>query len=140
MHALWAEHLYSPVKWSWLWTFLSVDLNGLVQIGKFVALLHSLHCSWVSRFIAILLARCCLQMVAVAKTQSQNFSVASSLILTWVVQSIPHHCTSYRCSSHMVCDSGRISMTMAHKSLVYVKHFPNQHRWQKVNVVAIFFL
>ena len=63
--------------------FLSVDLNGLVQIGQLVALLYSLHCPWVSRFIELLLARCCLQIVATAKTCSKNFSAASSPIFTW---------------------------------------------------------
>ena len=49
-----------------------------------VALLYSLHCSWVSRFIGILLVSCCLQMVSVAKTWSKNFSAASSRIyLGW---------------------------------------------------------
>ena len=55
-----AGSLYSPVKWSWSQIFLSPDLNGLVQIKQLVALLYFLHYSWVSHFIGILLARCCL--------------------------------------------------------------------------------
>ena len=63
--------------------FLSAGLNGLVQIEQLVALLYSLHCSLVSHFIGILLARCCLQMVAVARTQLKNFSAVSSPMFTW---------------------------------------------------------
>ena len=78
-----AAPLYSPVKCSWLQTFLSVDLNGLVQIEQLVALVYSLHWSWVSRFIGKLLAKCCLQMVAAAQSCSKNFSATSSPIFTW---------------------------------------------------------
>ena len=56
-------------------------LNGLVQIVQLVALLYSLHCPWVSRFMQILLARCYLQ-------------------------SIVHHCISCRCSSYMIHIAG----------------------------------
>ena len=68
---------------SWLGLFLSVDLNSLAQIKQLVTLLYSLQCSWVSRFIGILLARCCLQMVAATKICSKNFSGGSSPIFTW---------------------------------------------------------
>ena len=126
------------------WLFLSADLNGLVQIEQLVALFYSHHCYWVSRFIGILLVRRCLQMAAVATIWSKNFSAASSVIFTWVVEIIVHHCISHRCSSYMVCDSGigwwRISMTKAYTSLVYVKSFRNPRRWEKVNVVGILFL
>ena len=51
-----------------------------------------------------------------------------------MVQSIVHHSISCRCSSHMVLVSDirwwRISMTMAHTSLVYVECFRNLCRWQ----------
>ena len=61
---------------------LIIDKNGLVQIEQLVELLYSLHCSWVSRFMGILLARCCLQIVAAARTQSKNFSAVPSPIFT----------------------------------------------------------
>ena len=93
-------------------------LNGLAQIKQLVALLYSLHCSWVSHFIGVLLARCCLQMVATAKISPKTLQRRHPLYLLRVVQSIGHHCISRRCSSHMVRDAGigwwRILMTMAH--------------------------
>ena len=61
-----------------------------------------------------------------------------------VVQSIVHHCISCRCSFHMELVAGirwwRILMIMAHTSLVYIEHFRNPHRWQKVNAIGILFL
>ena len=63
--------------------FLSADLNGLAQTEQFVALLHSFHCSRVSRFMGILLASCCLKIFATARTWFENFSVVSSPIFTW---------------------------------------------------------
>ena len=63
--------------------FLSADMNGVVDMEQLVTLLYSLHCSWVSHFKRILLATCCLQLVAVARTWSKNFSAASSPIFTW---------------------------------------------------------
>ena len=63
--------------------FLSVDLNGLMQIEQFVVLLYFLHCYWVSHFIGILLVRCGLQMVTAARTWSKNFSVVSSPVFNW---------------------------------------------------------
>ena len=61
-----------------------------------------------------------------------------------VVQSISHHFISHKCSSHMVRDAGigwwRISIRMAHTSLVYTERFRKPRRWQKVNVVGILFL
>ena len=47
--------------------FLSGGLNGLAEIKEFVTLSYSLGCSWISCFIGSLLAKCFLQMVAVAK-------------------------------------------------------------------------
>ena len=124
--------------------FLSVDLNGLAQIEQLVVLLYSLHCNWVSRLIGILLAMCCLQMVAAAKICYKNFSAASSLYLLGMVQGIVHHYISCRCNSYMVRVAGirwwRILMTMAHTSLVFIERFWNSHRWQKVNAVGILFL
>ena len=145
LHALWAGPLYSPVKWSCSWTFLSVDMNGLVQIEQLVALLYSLNCSWVSCFIGILLAMCCLQIAAAARTWSKNFStVTYPLYSLEVVWSIVHHCISCRCSFHMVCVAGirwgRILIMTVHISFVYVERFQNSRRWQKVNAVGILFL
>ena len=60
--------------------FLSIDLNGLAQIEQLVAFLYSFNCSWLNRFIGILLARCCLQMVAATKLFS---SVISYINLGW---------------------------------------------------------
>ena len=90
-YCLWIDaviHVACVVSWtsistdklSWLQTFLSADLNGLKQIEQLMVLLYSLHCSLVSRFIGILLARCCLQMVAVAKTWPKPFSGVFSYI------------------------------------------------------------
>ena len=124
--------------------FLSVGLNSLAQIEQLVVLLYSLHCAWVSCFIGILLVRCYLQMVALAKICYKNFSAASSLYLLAVVRSIVHHCISCRCSSHMVRVPAicllRILMTMTHTSLLYVERFRNPHRWQMVNPVGILLL
>ena len=145
LHALWAGPLYSPLKWSWMQTFLSSDMNGLAQIEQLVALLYSLHCSWISHFIEILLTRCCLQMVAAAKTWSKNFLVASSPIFTWggskyrpsldfTKMQLPHRTC---CWYWFVKDFDDM---MAHTSLVYIECFQNLRRWQKVNVVGILFL
>ena len=60
------------------------------------------------------------------------------------LQSITHHCISRRCSFHLAHVTGigwwRILMIMAHSSLVYVEHFRNPHRWQRVTAVSIRFL
>ena len=42
---MWAAPLYSPVKYSWSRTFLSVNLNGLAQIEQLVA---SFSCPFLS--------------------------------------------------------------------------------------------
>ena len=47
--------------------------------------LYSLLCSRDSCFIRVLLTRCCLQTVVVARTWSKQFSAASSVIFTWGV-------------------------------------------------------
>ena len=138
------QDVYSPVKWLWLQTFLSADLNGLMQIKQLVALLYSFYCSWVSRYIRIfwsgVVYRWLLQLRSGAKTFQQHHPLYSAA----VIQIILHQCISRRCSSHMVCypctEWWRISMTMAHMSLVYVKCIKNRCRWQKVNVVVILFL
>ena len=72
-----STNMYLPGGWSQ--TFLSADLNDLAQIEKFMVFLYSFHCSWVSRFIGILLARSC----AVARPWLKNISAVSSLIFTW---------------------------------------------------------
>ena len=82
LHALRAGPLYSTVKWSWSRTFLSTDLTSLAQTEQFVALLYSLHCSRISRFMGILLVWCYLQMVAAARTWSKNFLAASFTTFT----------------------------------------------------------
>ena len=95
------------------------------------------HCSWVNCFMGILLAKCCLQMVATARPGPKIFQQPHHPYSLGVVQSIVHHCISCRCSSHMVDDAGigwcRILMTMAHTSLVYAERFRNPRRWEKVN-------
>ena len=93
--------------------FLSNDLNGLVQIEQFVALLYFPDCSWVSQFhkdfIGQVLSRDNLLRLGPDLKTSQW---SHPLYLLWVVQSIAHHCISRRSSSHMVSDAGigRFSM------------------------------
>ena len=93
-HFLWISVVIQVaciVSWTFIFTcqmivvadFFIIDLNGLAQMEQLVALLYSLHCSWVSRFVGILLVKCCLQMVAGARSWSKNFSAASSSIFTW---------------------------------------------------------
>ena len=106
MHVLWTEPLQALVEWSWLRTFLSADLNGLTHIEQFVLVLYFLNCSRVSRFIGILLTRCCVQMVDAARTWSKNLSVASSTIFSWGGSKYAHHLISCRLSSYMVHDAG----------------------------------
>ena len=124
--------------------FLSADLNDLAQTEQFVALLHSFHCSRVSRFMGILLASCCLKIFATARTWFENFSVASSPYSLGAPQSIVRKCIPCRCSSHLVHDVSigwwSILMTMAHTSLAYILSFWNRFRWQDENVVVILFL
>ena len=122
-----STNTYLPGGWSQ--TFLSADLNDLAQIEKFMVFLYSFHCSWVSHFIGILLARSC----AVARPWSKNISAVSSLMFTWgnyhpsPITNITHHFISRRWSSQMVCDAGfgwwKILITMAHTSPVYEKCF-----------------
>ena len=134
-------HLSNDRGWG---LFFSADMNGLVQIKQLVALLYSLHCSWVRRFIGILLVRCCLHMIAAAKTWSKNFSAGHPLYWLGVLQSIVHHYISHRCTFHMVRVVGigwwRILVTMVHTSLVYLERSRNPRRRQKVNAVGILFL
>ena len=87
-HILWINAVIQVtciVSWTSLFTcqmivftyFLSAGLNGLAQIKQFVALLYSLGYSWVSRFIGTLLAKCFLEMVAVAKIWYKNFFIGA---------------------------------------------------------------
>ena len=156
-HILWINAVIQVtciVSWTSLFTcqmivftyFLSAGLNGLAQIKQFVALLYSLGYSWVSRFIGTLLAKCFLEMVAVANIWyiQKFFHWRHPLYLLGVLQCIVHHCLSRRCSFHMVRDAGigwwRILIMMAHTSLVYIELVRNLRTWQKLNVGGIQFL
>ena len=85
-----AGPLYSPVKWLWSQTFLSADLNPLLQIEQFVLFLYSFYCSRVSRFMGILLARFGLQMVAAARAWSESFQRSHPPYSFGVIQSTTH--------------------------------------------------
>ena len=103
--------------------FLSTDLNSLVQIEQFIVLLYFLYCSRISRFMVIILTRCCLYMVAAARTWSKNYSGRHPSYLLEVVQSIVHHYIWRRCSFHRLRDVSiewwRILMMMADDELWY---------------------
>ena len=117
-----------------VWT--SIFILQMIVVGDFFicwlewfGLDWAVHCIVVfpqlflaSCSIGILLARCCLQMVAVARTWSKNFSSASSPIFTWGGSKYCPLQHLRRCSSHMACDAGigwwRIWMTIADASLL----------------------
>ena len=144
LHVLWAEPLYSPIKWVCLRNFYLLSWMVRHRSSIFVAFLFSLHCSRISSFIKILLARCVLQIVAVARTWSKTFQQRHPPYPLGMVLSIADHCISRSCSSHMVRHTSigwwRILKAMAHTSLVYIIHFRNPRRWQNINVVGILFL